>query len=270
MGKKSQSLELQLAENQKIVESSDTELAELRIQMHILRERLAEVERTKFRAETLLYEARNSASRAQSAAESADESFAREPPGNQMPVPEPINTSPTPGHDSNWTWPSWLRRTWQITWKPKAIPDLLPIVAAGLLIISIAYLLPGDGPTRPRYTMATASPPTDVVDDEKLRASVNPAPRLLGPKAPKMSDIDIGNARKRVDPSGQVIAYKTRRVVSLREEPRYAAIAKSQIGAGTSISVLEAKGDWFKVQTRPSGDVGYVRREYLVRQSSTR
>jgi len=67
-----------------------------------------------------------------------------------------------------------------------------------------------------------------------------------------------------------VIAYKTRRMVSLREEPRFAATSKAQIGAGTSISVLESNGDWFKVKTRPSGAVGYVRKEYLIAQSSTR
>jgi len=118
--------------------------------------------------------------------------------------------------------------------------------------------------------MATPSPPTAAMDGEKPRASVNPAPRLLDLKAPKSADADIRNARKRIDPPGQVTGYKTRRVVSLREEPRYAASSKSQIGAGTSISVLEAKGDWVKVQTRLSGDVGYVRREYLVRQTTAR
>ena len=155
-------------------------------------------------------------------------------------------------------------------WKPKPVSDLLPMAAAGLLIISIAYFLPSDGPAPPRYTMAKPSPPTDAIDDEKPRALFNPAARLLDLKASKLADTDIRSARKRVDRPGQAVAYKTRRMVSLREEPRYAAIAKSQIGAGTSISVIEARGDWLKVQARPSGEIGYVRREYLVHQTSAR
>jgi hypothetical protein len=52
--------------------------------------------------------------------------------------------------------------------------------------------------------------------------------------------------------------------VRLRQEPRFAAATTEDIDPGTAISVLETKGDWFKVKARPSGRVGYVRKEYIV------
>ena len=75
MRKKIQSFERQLAEKQKLVESTKTELAELRNHIHVLRDRLAEVEGTNVWAETSLYEARNSAGLAQSAGQTVLESL---------------------------------------------------------------------------------------------------------------------------------------------------------------------------------------------------
>jgi hypothetical protein len=61
-----------------------------------------------------------------------------------------------------------------------------------------------------------------------------------------------------------LIEYKTRRAAPLREEPRFAATTAEDIGPGTRVSVLGAKGDWLKVKSRLSGKIGYVRKEYIT------
>jgi Bacterial SH3 domain len=103
---------------------------------------------------------------------------------------------------------------------------------------------------------------SSMVEEER---GTSAAP-LVDLKAQKTIGADNRNARKREDQPEGVDAYVTRRAVSLRGEPRFAATAKAHIGAGTSISVLGAQGDWLKVKARPSGAVGYVRKEYLVPQ----
>jgi len=154
-------------------------------------------------------------------------------------------------------------------WKPKTFPaTALPVAVGGLLIIPIAYFLLGHGraPTDGNSVAAVDVVITkSSIDAEERQAPVSPS-RSFDLKSRKTVAADYRNVRKREDPPGRAAAYKTRRLVSLREEPRFAASAKAQIAAGTSISVLEAKGDWFKVKTQPSGAVGYVRKEYLARQ----
>jgi hypothetical protein len=105
-----------------------------------------------------------------------------------------------------------------------------------------------------------------MVDEERGTSNA----RLIELKARKTIGADNRKARKREDRLERGDAYVTRRAVLLRGEPRFASTAKAQIGAGTSISVLGAQGDWLKVKTRPSGAVGYVRKEYLVPESSLR
>jgi hypothetical protein len=131
----------------------------------------------------------------------------------------------------------------------------------------IAYFLLGHGRTGPDQTNAPAVA-TDVNSGVVVDAIMLSKPNFDGDNA-KKKRVDRVVAKKREEPPREVTAYKTRRVVPLREEPRFAATSKAQIGAGTSISVLESNGDWFKVRTRPSGATGYVRKEYLVRQIST-
>ena len=269
MRTKIQSFERELAEKQKWMEKSGVELAELRSQIHVLTKRLGDVEASKLRAETLLHHERNRTSQAVSAVDSA-KSLAGEPPGDQVPAPESITTPSTPVHDYNPHWPSWFRRAWQTTWKPKTFPATsLSVAAVGLLIVPIAYFLLGHGhaPTGGNSVAAVDAVITkSSIDDEEYRAPVSPTPRALELKSRKAPDANYRNARRREDPPRRAAAYKTWRPVSLREEPRFAATAKTQIEAGTSISVLEAQGDWFKVKTEPSAVVGYVRKEHLVRQ----
>jgi len=268
MRTKIQSFERELAEKQKRMEKSGVELAELQSQIRNLTKRLGDVEASKLRAETLLHQERNRTSQALSAVDSAKD-LAREPPGDQVPAPESITTPSTYGHDDNPGWPSWFRRAWQTTWKPKTFPA--PGVSAavvGLLLMPIAYFLLAHGRTEPGYTNAPA--PTTGGNSVVAVDAIMPSKPNFAADNAKKKRFDRVVTKKREEPPGEMMAYKTRRVVSLREEPRFAAASKAQIGAGTSISVLESNGDWFKVRTRPSGAIGYVRKEYLVRQSSTR
>jgi predicted nucleic acid-binding Zn-ribbon protein len=62
-------LEHQLAEKQRLLESSGAELGELRSQIYVLTERMGEVEGAKFRAEAQLHEERNRASEARAQSE---------------------------------------------------------------------------------------------------------------------------------------------------------------------------------------------------------
>jgi Bacterial SH3 domain len=251
------------------VENSGAAVAELRRQIHVLTKRSREVAAAKVRAETLLLEERIRASQVLLAADSTHKTFVNEPPGDQGRAPEPTNP---PSADRNSSSTSPFRRPWQVIWKPKTFPaTALSASVIGLLIISTGYFLLGHR-REPMASNSVAAVNAVIakvsIDDEERRAPVNSISRSSDMKWRKTADAGYRNTKRREDPTGHVIAYKTRRVVSLREEPRFAAAAKAQIAAGTSISVLEAKGDWFKVKTRPSGTVGYVRKEYLVRQRS--
>jgi len=268
MRTKIQSFERELAEKQKWMEKSGVELAELRSQIHVLTKRLGDVEASKLRAETLLHHERNRTSQALSAVDSA-KSLAGEPPGDQVPAPESITTPSTPVHDYNPHWPSWFRRAWQTTWKPKTFPaPALSAAVVGLLLMPIAYFLLGHGRTGPDHTTAPA--PTTGGNSVVAVDAIMPSEPNFEADNAKKKRVDRLVTKKREEPPGEMMTYKTRRMVSLREEPRFAATSKAQIGAGTSISVLESNGDWLKVRTRPSGAIGYVRKEYLVHQSSTR
>ena len=58
--------------------------------------------------------------------------------------------------------------------------------------------------------------------------------------------------------------YVAQRLVSLREQPRFASSTLEEIPAGTRISVIGVEGDWFKVRTPHSPIAGFVRKEFVV------
>ena len=222
------------------------------------------------RAETALLEERNTASQVRSSADGAHESAVGALPGD----PEPIVPLSLPRQDRNLGWLSRFQRAWQIPSRPKTFSaTALSVAAVGLFIIPIGYFVLGQHHTLPNSpdTVAQARLPITIVESSRVEEERGTsAASSVDSKARKTIGADNRNARKREDRPERGDAYVTRRAVLLRGEPRFAARAKAQIGAGTSISVLGAQGDWLKVQTRPSGAVGYVRKEYLVRQSSIR
>ena len=101
-------------------------------------------------------------------------------------------------------------------------------------------------------------------DGEEPRSTIKVNPSSADLKFPKAVEADGSKTKNPEGPPEQEIAYRTRRVAPLRQEPRFAAATTQDIDAGVTISVLEAKGDWLKVKTRPSGTVGYVRKEYVA------
>lgn len=53
------------------------------------------------------------------------------------------------------------------------------------------------------------------------------------------------------------------RAGALKQEPRFAADAIEKVDRGARVIVLAKERDWIKVQVQPSGNVGYLRKEYL-------
>ena len=179
-------------------------------------------------------------------------------------VANPASSRLTRGDASISGQPNWLRRAYEQL--VKTFPQTgLPIGAAALLIIAIGYFLASDRRTAPSYTDVFLSP-----------SEVNAPVAVDGAMEPRKAVVQSNAAKerfertpvKRVEPTGRVIPYMTRRIVSLRDEPRFGAPVKGQIRAGTPISVLEAQGDWFKIRTPSLGAIGYVRREHLVNQKN--
>jgi hypothetical protein len=60
------------------------------------------------------------------------------------------------------------------------------------------------------------------------------------------------------------------RTAALKNEPRYAADAIEKVGSGTRVTVLRKERDWIKVKVQSSGNVGYLRKEYLAAFHSLR
>jgi hypothetical protein len=87
---------------------------------------------------------------------------------------------------------------------------------------------------------------------------------------PKMALASASKIHTAEEAAKQVMEVKTRRAAPLRREPRFAAATAEDIGPETYISVLEAKGDWLKVKTGPSGKVGYLRKEYVAAVNAIR
>ena len=58
--------------------------------------------------------------------------------------------------------------------------------------------------------------------------------------------------------------YKARLPAQVREKLGFAAPILETIAAGAEVTVLESKGDWFKVRIDGAGKMGYVRREFFV------
>jgi hypothetical protein len=256
------------------------------MQLCVLNQRVDEAEAAKIHAETLLHQERSRASQPLMATHSPDYRPARKPAA----APEPANAGSRTGRDYNFPWLKWLRRKSAINWPAKAFPaGALPVAGAGLLLLPIGYFLLGhartvsnpstairlDGTAEPADALEKArlsSPISETsTDDDNGRKSGDSAPQATEQRTRTAALMKNRNAAgKGADQRELMAGYVTRRTVALREEPRYAARAKAQIGPGTSVSVLDTQGNWLRVKTRQSGAIGYVRKEYLVYASSSR
>jgi hypothetical protein len=286
MGEQIRLLALQLEEKQNLLQNSRADLGNLRMQLCVLNQRVDEAEAAKIHAETLLHKDRSRASRSFMATPSSD----YRPAGEPVPDPEPANAASRTGRDYSFPWLKWLRHKSPINWPAKAFPaGVLPVAGAGLLLLPIGYILVGPARTVSNPGTATrwegTSEPADALkkarlsipvsktsaDDDNRRESTGSAPKVTEQKTRKAAFTENRNAAGRgADQREPMAGYVTRRTVALREAPRYAAKAKTQIGPGTSVSVLDTQGNWLRVKTRQSGTIGYVRKEYLIYASSSR
>jgi len=63
---------------------------------------------------------------------------------------------------------------------------------------------------------------------------------------------------------------KISRTAALKDEPRFAADVIEKVGLGTRVTVLREERDWIKVKVKSSGNIGYMRKEYLVSYNTIR
>jgi hypothetical protein len=88
--------------------------------------------------------------------------------------------------------------------------------------------------------------PVSVADPNPAEIRVKPAP------GSETSDEGLG-------------VYRARITTTLRGDLGFAAPTLETIAAGTEVSILEAKGEWFRVRTNGgTGKIGYVRKEFVV------
>jgi len=100
------------------------------------------------------------------------------------------------------------------------------------------------------------------LDGGQSKSTIQANPRRAGLKVAQAVETDGSKIQKLAAKPDQGIEYRTRRIAPLRQEPSYGAPKSQDIDTGATISVLETKGDWLKVQAGPS--VGYVRKEYVT------
>src|SRR5215510_2449940 len=94
------------------------------------------------------------------------------------------------------------------------------------------------------------------------KSTIQANPRTAGLKVAQAVETDGSKTQKLAAKPDQGIEYRIRRIAPRRQEAGYGAPKSQDIDAGATISVLETKGDWLKVQAGPS--VGYVRKEYVT------
>ena len=58
--------------------------------------------------------------------------------------------------------------------------------------------------------------------------------------------------------------YKARRAIRIRQSPSFAAKTVQELDSGILLNVVEFIGSWAKVELRPEGITGFVRREFLI------
>lgn len=60
-----------------------------------------------------------------------------------------------------------------------------------------------------------------------------------------------------------LIAAKTNRFVTIRDNPRFSAKKVHEVAKDTQLSILETQGDWLKVRIVDAGFTGFVRKEFV-------
>lgn len=94
------------------------------------------------------------------------------------------------------------------------------------------------------------------------RAKLLPDATKLKPessKTPSSAAVKSGSKPRRY-----LGSFQSAYAVAIRKEPRFAAPVVQKIDRGKPLEVLESAGSWVRVEVRPGGATGFVRREFLV------
>jgi hypothetical protein len=108
---------------------------------------------------------------------------------------------------------------------------------------------------------AVAAPPAPRIADKKRKVQ-HKARHVRAQKPEIAATVD---ARGAASGAAKTIGFATtKRRITLRKEPRFAAASVEQIGGGISVRVLEVRGRWLKVKAADAKTAGFVRREFLT------
>jgi len=131
--------------------------------------------------------------------------------------------------------------------------------------------------THKSFALKEAEPPAlqlqTIADNESTLkphtvASLEKAADTEVAAAPRVSGDSQNQAAARREPAAAALttaATETEiiRNAALKHEPRFAAEAIEKVSLGTRVTVLQKERDWIKVKVQTSGNVGYLRKEYL-------
>jgi hypothetical protein len=85
---------------------------------------------------------------------------------------------------------------------------------------------------------------------------------LLAPFRPGDSASTKLELAATADPS--ILESETGRAAKLKNQPKFAAETLEQVSSGTPVVVLQKERDWLRVKIKPSGNIGYLRKEYIA------
>lgn len=102
----------------------------------------------------------------------------------------------------------------------------------------------------------TAKAPTVV--ERRPVASPSASPSVQS-NTSKSARVSLPQAKK----EEVLIAAKTNRFVTIRDNPRFSARKVHEVDEDTQLSILETQGDWLKVRIVDAGFTGFVRKEFV-------
>jgi Bacterial SH3 domain len=116
----------------------------------------------------------------------------------------------------------------------------------------------------------------DVQEEESPAAAPSVAIRAptVGERSPTTSPLPSGPVQSNTTKASAVrvaqpknkealIAVKTNRAVTIRDNPRFSAKKVHEVDEDTELNIVETQGDWLKVRVVDAGLVGFVRKEFV-------
>ncbi|HXV79198.1 MAG TPA: AgmX/PglI C-terminal domain-containing protein [Candidatus Binatia bacterium] len=98
--------------------------------------------------------------------------------------------------------------------------------------------------------------PTVVERSSTAKPSTSPS---IQPSTSKSATVSLPQPKK----EEVLIAAKTNRFVTIRDNPRFSAKKVHEVDEDTQLNILETQGDWLKVRIVDAGFTGFVRKEFV-------